>query len=97
MMQMLKQATLPRRVIMRSNDGKIIATTTNMRMVTTRSVIFRHPRVRPDMPSMDDDMARERVSRPKRTSSVLTIGRAFSGIFVSGIMAIQIAMRTEIP
>jgi hypothetical protein len=97
MMQMLKQATLPRSVIMRSNDGKRIAIPTKMTIVRTRSMILRHPRLSPDMPSMEDDMERERVSRPKRTSSVLTIGRAFNGIFVNGMMAMQMAMKTLIP
>lgn len=62
-----------------------------------RRVIFSAPRVRPLMPSMDEDMARERVSRPKRTSSVLTIGLALSGILVNGMMAIQMAIKTDMP
>src|SRR4051794_37564827 len=97
MMQMLKQATLPRSVMIRSNEGNTIAMMTNMTMVTIRRVILSAPRVSPLMPSMDEDMARERVSRPKRTSKVLTMGRALSGILVNGMMAMQMAMKTEMP
>lgn len=42
-------------------------------------------------------MESERESRPNKTSNVETIGRAFNGTFVSGMIAMQIAMKTETP
>lgn len=55
-MQMEKQATLPRSVMMRSKEGKRIAMTTKLIMVPMRSVILRSPRFRPDMPLREEDL-----------------------------------------
>jgi hypothetical protein len=93
--QMEKHATEPSSVIIRSKDGKMMAMTTKVAKMKIRNRNLNMPRVRPDVPSKADEAASDRLSRPKTISNVEIIGLALSGIFVSGMMAIQIAMNTD--
>lgn len=71
-----------------------MAITTKRAVVKIRRRNFKIPRFMPDIPSMELEAASVRLSNPVRISSVEIIGLAFSGIFVSGMMAMQIAMKT---
>ena len=74
MMQMVKHAIAPIRDIIRSKSGTRIANTTNKTVQRRRTVTFRQPLVKPDMPVMEASSASALASRPSEISIVLTIG-----------------------
>lgn len=96
-MQTRLHKALPINDIIESNDGKRIDMMTNMMTTTTRMMIFRMPRVQLVIPTRAELSEIARGSRPAKTSIVLTMGRAFKGSFVNGIMAIRMLMKTALP
>jgi len=92
---MVKQRADPMNAIMLSNAGKIIAIMTNIMMLMMRTANFKIPRLQLLSPVREWWSCTARASRPVSTSMVLTIGRAFKGSFVRGIMAMKILMNNE--
>jgi len=76
MMQMLKHATEPSRLMMRSKSGTRMAQMTKTIIINMRTVAFKIPLVIPDMPFSEVVDATALASRPMRISMVLTMGRA---------------------
>lgn len=92
---MVKHRADPMNAMILSNAGKTIAMMTNMMMVIMRTANFKNLRLQLLSPAREGWSATARASRPVSTSIVLTIGRAFRGIFVIGIMAMKILMSNE--
>lgn len=92
---MVKQSADPMNAMMLSNAGKIIAMMTNVMMVIMRTTTLRSSRVQLLSPAKYDCSGEARASRPVSTSIVLTIGRAFKGSFVIGMMAMNMLMSKE--
>ena len=92
---MVKHRADPMNAMMLSNAGKIIAMMTNIMMVMMRTANFNNPRLQLLSPVREGWSGAARASKPVSTSIVLTIGQAFRGIFVRGIMAMKILMSNE--
>lgn len=96
-MHTVKHAVAPSKLMMVSNDGTNTANTTNPAMVPTRTSTLRTPRTEPDKPVRAELAARARGSRPRKSSRVLTMGRALRGTLVMGMMATQRTRKTRRP
>jgi len=92
---MVKHSADPMNAIMLSNAGKIIAMTTNIMMMMMRTANLMNARLQLLTPVKEGWSGAVRASRPVSISIVLTIGRAFRGSFVMGIMAMKILMSNE--
>ncbi len=79
MMQIVKHMADPKRAMIRSKEGKMIARTTKRMVVPIRIVNLIIPRRIPDMPTRGDEGETARASRPEKISIVLTMGRALAG------------------
>ena len=93
MTQIWKHKALPIKAIMLSKAGKTIEMTRKQKMVKARMAIFMTPRKYMERPTSPELSATVVVCRPKRTSSVAIMGRALSGILVSGMMATKAHMK----
>lgn len=86
---MVKHNDDPMNAMMLSNAGKIMAMTTNTIMTKIRMAILRMPRVYAESPVSTGDSEMAWGPTPNISSSVETIGRAFNGNLVRGMMAMN--------
>lgn len=75
-MQMVKVRAEPDRAIILSKEGNRMAIKMMMRMVEMRMMSLNRPRVLPGRPVKVDEGGRECGVRPRRSSTVTTMGRA---------------------
>ena len=75
--------------MMLSKAGKTMATQTITTMSNTLATIFRIPRVAKERPVRLGVSDMDVSFKPQKCSIVETMGRALSGSFVSGIMAMK--------
>ncbi len=75
-MQMVKVSADPDKAMILSKEGKRIAMRIIIRMVVVRMAVLRRPRVEPERPVRDGLEGMDCAESPRRTSVVVTIGRA---------------------
>src|SRR4051812_29403224 len=93
--QMVKHNALPMNAMILSNAGKTMDIHQKTTTIKMRIAIFITPRKYIDRPTRPELSETVCWCKPKRTSMVDTMGRAFRGIFVSGMMATNMAMRGQ--
>ena len=93
MTQIWKHKALPIKAMMLSKAGKTMDITRKQKTVSARMAIFMTPRKYMERPTRPEVSATVVVCRPNRTSSVAMMGRALSGILVSGMMATKAHMK----
>lgn len=77
-MQIVKVRAEPENAMMVSKEGTRIAIRRMMTMVMIRMKSLRIPRVEPERPTREEDAGTFWEERPRRSSTVTTIGRALS-------------------
>lgn len=87
--QIMKHKHEPINAMMLSKAGKIIEIMTKMIIIVMRTTIFRIPRPKLEHPINVSLSGTTRASRPISASIVATIGLAFKGSFVRGMMAMK--------
>lgn len=85
---------LPINAMMASKAGKMIAVITKTIIMTIRITILSMPRDQADSPTRSGLVDKAWTLRPEKSSTVETIGRAFRGSLVRGMIAMDIDMRT---
>lgn len=94
MTQIIKHKQEPINAMMLSNAGKTIANKTKETITTTRIAIFWMPRPNFEHPTRASSLGTVHTSRPVSASRVATIGLAFRGSLVSGMMAMKMQRST---